>query len=80
MSLIQPPTKAGQFIPEMQRFNSTEKHEIGQACRQERLSRHENKIRKLAAWNEVLQNRVKAKEEAHERRCQANDYSLRLTK
>ena len=30
MSMIQAPSKAGTFISEAQRFNSTEKHSIGQ--------------------------------------------------
>jgi hypothetical protein len=80
MSLIQPPAKAGQFITESQRFNSTEKHDIGQQHKQERLRLYENKIRKLTVWNEVLQQRIKSTEETFEKRCQANDYSLRLTK
>ena len=42
--------------------------------------KYQNKIKKLAVWNDVLQQRVWAKEEAHEKRGLANDYSMRLTK
>ena len=80
MSLLQAPTKAGVFISEAQRFNSTEKHDVAQVEKQERHMKYQNKINKLAVWNEVLQQRVKAKEDAHEKRCLANDYSMRLTK
>ena len=80
MSLIQAPTRAGVFMSEAQRFNSTEKHNVAQVEKQERHMKYQNKINKLAVWNDVLQQRVRAKEEAHEKRVLANDYSMRLTK
>jgi hypothetical protein len=65
MSMLQPPSKAGQFISEVNRFNSSEKHDIGQQDKQQKRMLHQNKLRRLAAWSDVLQQRVAAKEEAH---------------
>jgi len=53
---------------------------MGQQDKQHKRLIYQNKLKRMAAWNDVLQNRVAAKEEANERRCQAHDYSLRLTK
>lgn len=65
MSMIQPSAKAGQFISEANRFNSTEKHDVGQQDKQQKRLLYQNKIKRLSAWNDVLQQRVAAKEEAH---------------
>jgi hypothetical protein len=51
LSMIQPPKKAGQFISEDQRFNSSEKHILGQSHKAEKSKIYENKLRRLAAWN-----------------------------
>ena len=37
-------------------------------------------MRRLTGWNQVIQQRINAKEEAFEKRAQANDYSRRMTK
>lgn len=80
LSMIQPPSKAGQFIGEENRFNYTEKHDVGQQAKQEKNRIYENKLRKLAAWNELNRERIFSKTLLEEKRSQANDYSMRLAK
>lgn len=53
--MIQPPNKAGQFISEDDRFNINEKHTFGQQMKQEKYRIYENRLRKLASWNEINQ-------------------------
>lgn len=56
--MIQPPTKAGQYITEDHRFNTNEKHTLGQQMKQEKNRIYENRLRKLVAWNENNQERI----------------------
>ena len=80
LSMIQPTHKAGTFIGEDQRFNSSEKHSIGQQAKLEKNRIYENRIKKLAAWNELNRDRIMSKTVIEERRAQANDYSMRVAK
>lgn len=58
LSLLEPHRQSGQYQSEASRFHNSEKHTLGQDHKQIRYKIYENKLRRMAGWNEAILQQI----------------------